>query len=375
MYTCPICHNNQRNYFGLKNGEIYCRKCISFIGEKINNQEEVINNPFLSINYQLSEEQKKISSKVVDLINNKKNVLINAVCGAGKTELVYEVILNCLKKGYQIGFAIPRKDVVIDLYPRIKEAFSNQQVVAVYGGHHSNFKGNIIILTTHQLYRYENYFDLLILDEIDAFPFQNNDTLNCFFKKSLKGNYIMMSATARDKIINEVKKDNGEVLFLDKRYHNHPLPVPKMKSIIIGKIFYLWYLLYYFKKKKLPVLVFVPTIDECEELYNKCKFIKNGYFVHSKKEDREQIIMDFKNNKYDYLITTSVLERGVTIKNLQVIVFNAEHELYDEKSLIQISGRVGRKIDAYEGEVIFIASYITEEMQKCCKEIIRANES
>ena len=375
MYTCPICHNNQRNYFGLKNGEIYCRKCISFIGEKINNQEEVINNPFLSINYQLSEEQKKISSKVVDLINNKKNVLINAVCGAGKTELVYEVILNCLKKGYQIGFAIPRKDVVIDLYPRIKEAFSNQQVVAVYGGHHSNFKGNIIILTTHQLYRYENYFDLLILDEIDAFPFQNNDTLNCFFKKSLKGNYIMMSATARDKIINEVKKDNGEVLFLDKRYHNHPLPVPKMKSIIIGKIFYLWYLLYYFKKKKLPVLVFVPTIDECEELYNKCKFIKNGYFVHSIKEDREEIIMDFKNNKYDYLITTSVLERGVTIKNLQVIVFNAEHELYDEKSLIQISGRVGRKIDAYEGEVIFIASYITEEMQKCCKEIIRANES
>ena len=375
MYTCPICHNNQRNYFGLKNGEIYCRKCISFIGEKINNQEEVINNPFLNINYQLSEEQKKISSKVVDLINNKKNVLINAVCGAGKTELVYEVILNCLKKGYQIGFAIPRKDVVIDLYPRIKEAFSNQQVVAVYGGHHSNLKGNIIILTTHQLYCYENYFDLLILDEIDAFPFQNNDTLNCFFKKSLKGNYIMMSATARDKIINEVKKDNGEVLFLDKRYHNHPLPVPKMKSIIIGKIFYLWYLLYYFKKKKLPVLVFVPTIDECEELYNKCKFIKNGYFVHSKKEDREQIIMNFKENKYDYLITTSVLERGVTIKNLQVIVFNAEHELYDEKSLIQISGRVGRKIDAYEGEVIFIASYITEEMQKCCKEIIRANES
>ena len=46
------------------------------------------------------------------------------------------------------------------------------------------------------------------------------------------------------------------------------------------------------------------------------------------------------------LRSTSVLERGVTIKNLQVIVFNAEHELYDEKSLIQISGRVGRKIDA-----------------------------
>ena len=62
----------------------------------------------------------------------------------------------------------------------------------------------------------------------------------------------MMSATARDKIINEIKKDNGEVLFLDKRYHNHPLPVPKIKSLLIGKIFYLWYLLFNFRKRKLP---------------------------------------------------------------------------------------------------------------------------
>ena len=65
---------------------------------------------------------------------------------------------------------------------------------------------------------------LLILDEIDAFPFQNNDTLNCFFKKSLKGNYIMMSATARDKIINEVKKDLED---LDKE---KVLKIAKKKS-------------------------------------------------------------------------------------------------------------------------------------------------
>ena len=75
-----------------------------------------------------------------------------------------------------------------------------------------------------------------------------------------------------------------------------------------------------------------------------------------------------------YLITTSILERGVTVKDLQVIVYHADHELYDEGTLIQISGRVGRKIDAYDGEVIFIASRKTKKMENAIRKIENANE-
>ena len=142
----------------------------------------------------------------------------------------------------------------------------------------------------------------------------------------------------------------------------------------MGKFIYLIYKLKQYHNKKLPVLVFVPTIDECENIFQYCQyFVKNGNYVHSKKEDREIIVQDFKNNKYDYLITTSVLERGVTLKNVQVIVYNADHQLFDKKTLVQIAGRVGRKIDAYDGEVIYIASYESEAMVESIEHIEQAN--
>ena len=72
--------------------------------------------------------------------------------------------------------------------------------------------------------------------------------------------------------------------------------------------------------------------------------------------------------------TTAVLERGVTVKNLQVIVFNSSHALYTSQALVQISGRVGRKKDYPNGEVIFIASKKTKEMEECLNEIKKANE-
>ena len=75
------------------------------------------------------------------------------------------------------------------------------------------------------------------------------------------------------------------------------------------------------------------------------------------------------------LVTTAVLERGVTVKDLQVIIFGADHPLYTSSALIQISGRVGRKKDAPTGEVVFIARRETNEMVEAVNEIKEANES
>ena len=123
-----------------------------------------------------------------------------------------------------------------------------------------------------------------------------------------------------------------------------------------------------------PVFVFAPTIEICEEIYSIIsKFIPLGMFVHSKHPKRNEIILDFKNGKYKYLVTTAVLERGVTIKDLQVIIYQADHKLYDEHSLIQISGRVGRKYDSPEGEVVFIATKETEAIRNAIRTIKNKN--
>ena len=97
--------------------------------------------------------------------------------------------------------------------------------------------------------------------------------------------------------------------------------------------------------------------------------------MHSKHKDREKIIASFKNGDFLILVTTSVLERGVTVKNLQVIVMYSDHKLYNEYVLVQIAGRVGRKIGATKGEVIFICEKETEDIKNCIRKIKTANET
>ena len=103
--------------------------------------------------------------------------------------------------------------------------------------------------------------------------------------------------------------------------------------------------------------------------------VKNGTFVHSKCKVRTQKIKKFKNGEYDYLVTTAVLERGVTFKDLQVIIYDADSEIYDSQALIQISGRVGRKIDAPEGEVIFLVNKRTDQITQAITTIENKNRN
>lgn len=300
------------------------------------------------------------------------DTLVYAVCGAGKTELSYGVIALALRKGMQVGFALPRRDVVIELYWRIKDAFPENKVVAVYGEHTYQLTGDIIILTTHQLYRYPHYFDLLIMDEIDAFPFKGNEVLISMYKSSKKGPCVMMSATPSASIISEFKKEGHDIVELRTRFHKKPIPVPhfvRLPSFL--QKFFLVKKIMEFKKQGKPCFIFVSTIEKCKDIFHFLRiFQPNGNYVSSVRKNRDEIINRFKKGKYDYLVTTSVLERGVTIKNLQVIVYESDRErIYSSSTLIQIAGRAGRKMDAPTGEVIFLASRINKEMEKARNEI------
>ena len=101
------------------------------------------------------------------------------------------------------------------------------------------------------------------------------------------------------------------------------------------------------------------------------KFLKN--FLKKGGQNRDKIIDDFKNKKYHYLITTSILERGITIRNLQVIIYNCDNLVFDKKTIIQIAGRVGRKKDATQGEVILISKTQSQDMIDAIKDIKDAN--
>lgn len=374
-FRCQICGNDDPNKIGYLNGKPYCRACLSFNKEKASVFSHTPKNADYRLNYSLSEDQYHISFEILNAIKDSKNVLLKAVCGAGKTELTFEAIKYVIERGGYVGFATPRRDVTIELFNRFKTVFKSNKVIAIYGGNNDELDGDLICLTTHQLYRFDHYFDLLIIDEVDAFPFAGNEVLMNIALKSIKGNLIMMSATATKEIENLFMNADSKVLTLNSRYHGYPLITPE---IIVSYSFLKYACLLYYLKKFLndnkQVFVFTPTIDLCEKVYKFISiFLKNGEYVHSKRINRDEIINDFKVGKIKYLITTSILERGVTVKGLQVIVFMADHKLYDFKALVQISGRVGRKINDPVGRVIFLLDKQNEQIKKCVDEIKRAN--
>ena len=184
-----------------------------------------------------------------------------------------------------------------------------------------------------------------------------------------------MSATPDETLIEQFKKNGYSFLQLFVRFHKKPIPVPKLYwSFGLIKYVVLIYKLKKYQKNKLPCLVFCPTIDMSKKLAKFLSiFCKGGTSVSSEDEKRMQKVQDFKDGKYHYLCTTSILERGVTIKDLQVIVFRSDHILYDHYALTQIAGRAGRKLGHERGEVIFLGHRINEEMVKSKKEIEFAN--
>lgn len=375
-FKCPRCGNTDLNFVGFRNGQPYCRRCISFVGVEAKPFPSKPHDVFFSLHYPLSKDQEALSKRLVENYLSHVDTLVYAVCGAGKTELVFQVISFALSQGSQVGFSLPRKDVVIELYWRLKDAFPKERIVAVYGEHTNALEGNIVILTSHQLYRYPHYFDLLIMDEIDAFPFKGNPVLHAMFQASLRGRCIMMSATPGRETIDEFKKPGRDILELRTRFHGHPIPEPRF--VLLPKPFKIAFIicqLRRYQRLRKPCFVFVPTIALSFELYQTLsRFVKNGDFVNSERQERNRIINAFRVQKLDYLVTTSVLERGVTVKNLQVLIFNADNDrIYDSSTLIQIAGRAGRKMDAPEGDVTFLGSRTSVEMEKAKDEIRYCN--
>ena len=276
-----------------------------------------------------------------------------------------------------MAFTCPRKDVCIEIHSRLKEVYPNVLMSLVYGGHTSSLNGQLIVLTTHQLFhtivwhfhfaifRYKKYFDLLILDEADAFPYYKNDFLETFLNDSVKGAIIYLSAT----ITSYFTKRCKNIVCVNRRFHNHDLPVPKfIKYFFFNKIKVLNETINEVKNKQL--LIFVPTIAIGNKLAKKIKIP----FIYSSSIDKNKYIVSFKERKIKKLITTSILERGITFFDVQVIVYEADNTLFDEASLTQIAGRVGRKIKATTGKVFFLASKKTTAIANCIKTIIKKNK-
>ena len=325
--------------------------------------------------------QERASQEVRKSLLQQNDHLVYAVCGAGKTELLFPPIFAALQKGQRVCIAAPRTDVVLELSPRLRAVFPDTIVHSLYGDspEESGF-ASLVIATTHQLFRFQNAFDVMIVDEADAFPYSYDPALKRAALKAKKKDapIVYVSATPSDQLLKQVPA----ISQIFQRFHGHPLPIPQFRS--------LWGYDKEFAKGKLPkklaawvdekiekkepFLVFFPTIELIEQaivLFQKRHPAIEA--VHSKDADRKEKVMKLRQRQIPGVLTSTILERGITIPNVQVAVVGADQPVFDAAALIQISGRTGRATEYPDGEVVFFHNGIVRQMDKAKRLIISYN--
>ena len=362
---CERCGCDDLKYFVLIRGVYQCRRCVQYQGSEgqIHYYDEPVS---YEMSYSLTDLQKECSKRICE-ISQKKDVLVNAVCGAGKTELVLETIQYAIEHHLKVGIAVARRQVVLQLYERLSKMFNTIKVTRVCEGFTQDCEGHLIICTTHQLFRFHKSFDLLILDEPDAFPFSSDLTLQGFAKQSVKGQVIYLTATPSHELIKLVEKGEVEEIRLFRRPHNQDLVIPVCKYIPVYGQFV--YLKHWLNKLEENCLVFVPSI----KLGNQLSSFLGLPFVYAGHERLDDVIQNFKKDFGSHLICTTVLERGVTFENVQVAVVYANHPVFNLASLIQISGRVGRSMKYPNGKVLFLCTERKAEVSLCIDLQVQAN--
>ncbi|MFF2889974.1 DEAD/DEAH box helicase [Paenibacillus sp. NPDC057967] len=317
-----------------------------------------------------------------------RNFLLWAVTGAGKTEMIFPLVDSVISRGGRALIASPRRDVVLELDPRIRRAFPDAQVVTLYGGSEQRWeRGEITLSTTHQLFRFQEAFDLVILDELDAFPYHGDPMLKYAADKScLPGApRLLLSATPPRDLQRAARSGKLAHARVPVRYHRHPLPVPSLVGAptVRGML----------EESKLPlaltkalrgslgrgaqIFVFVQRIAQAEPLAAllrrklQCPHVDA---TSSQDPDRAAKVINFRKGDIRLLVTTTILERGVTIPRSDVYILDADGKLFDEASLVQMAGRAGRSADDPGGKVYFFAPERNQSQLQAVRHIRSMNK-
>lgn len=330
--------------------------------------------------------------------------LIWAVTGAGKTEMIFPFIGHTLARGGKVLIATPRRDVVLELRPRVMRAFPGYAAVVLYGGSEQRWdSGPIVIATTHQLLRYHEAFDLVIIDELDAFPYHGDPMLEFAARRACKpsGSTLLLSATPPSQMRRDTVRGKLPHVKVPARYHGYPLPVPRQLAVPalpqMRKADALPSALLAALRASLArgaqLFVFVPSIATIEPLVHLLRrtllaavptagcsmpstagsapLVIEG--TSSKDSDRTDKVQQFRDGHIRILVTTTILERGVTVPKTDVFVLDANSRLFDEASLVQMSGRAGRSKDDPEGRVYFAAAERTKAQSGAITQIRSMN--
>ncbi|MCH4124056.1 MAG: DNA/RNA helicase [Levilactobacillus sp.] len=357
----------------LANQAWYCRQCLQ-LGRLTSqdklytipepNQLPKLANGGLTWTGELSAQQRVAAQSVLARVQSQTNHLLWAVTGAGKTEIVYPALAWALSQGWRVAWTSPRVDVCLELAPRLQAAFANVPQTVLYGDQPQPYRYcPLTVCTTHQLLRFKAAFDLIVVDEVDAFPLATSPMLKRAIDHAQKpsGCHLYLTATPGERLQRRVARKELAVTYVPLRYHGHLLPQIDLQIA--------WRWREQLRRRKLPArlihqlrgylragqrfLLFVPhvadltVVDQALHLAG----ITGGVTVHAADEARQEKVQAMRDQKVAFLVTTTILERGVTFPNVAVVILGGDDPVFSTAALVQIAGRVGRSAQFPTGDV------------------------
>lgn len=377
----------------LPNGQYYCPAClllgrVSSANQLYHLSEKNLFAPLqespLVWQGKLSAFQAECSAKLSAASEKAGRYLLWAVTGAGKTEMLFPTLEKAFLAGKRVCLASPRVDVCNELYPRLCEAFAGIEPTLLHGHTKQVYHySQLTVCTTHQLLRFQHAFDLLIIDEVDAFPFRGNRMLGQAAARAVKpaGCLVYLTATPTPELLALVKRGQLSVSYLPLRFHQHLLPVP------VEWLFPNWQrgltthrlprritnIIQKWGESKQPFLVFVPSLRLLAPVLTVMRQTLPptvlGDSVYSADAQRITKVQALRDHQLNYLVTTTILERGVTFPALNVLVLGADHQTFSTAALVQIAGRVGRSAKHPTGNVIFVCSDHVKNIRGALRQI------
>ena len=367
------------NYLKTKNHKEGLKKIIDY-----NKVLELIKN----LPFELTKDQlKSIKEIYQDMVSTKQmNRLLQGDVGSGKTIVSFISLYMNYLAGYQGSLMAPTEILAIQHYNNIKNILPNLNISLLTGKTKAKEKKEIleklknnkidILIGTHSLISENviyNNLGLVITDEQHRFGVNQRANLK---NKGTNPDILYMSATPIPRTYALTIYGDMDVSIIKTM----PSGRVEVKTLLKKdtEIRDALELMYKELKNNHQVYVIAPLIEtteesEMENVYaleekmNKAfgKLYKVG-ILHGKMNNKEkdEIMNKFKENEIQILVSTTVIEVGIDVKNATVITIFDSYR-FGLSALHQLRGRVGRS--SLQSYCILISSKETERLNVLTK--------
>ncbi len=338
-----------------------------------------------SLPFELTQGQKQAVSEILSDMDSDSPMqrLLQGDVGSGKTVVATIMLLAAIENGYQGALMAPTEILAQQHYNNLVQWLTPMGLsVGLFLGSHGKrvrkqFETDLkngqthIAVGTHALIQENvefNNLGAIVVDEQHRFGVKQRNVLK---KKSQNPQILTMTATPIPRTLALTVHGDLDLTVINEL----PKGRKPIKTTLTGSHKAVWDLIRQEVEEGRQAYVVYPLIDESETLSAKAATIEaerlqNEVFpqfkiglLHGKlkNDEKDEVMKDFKDGKYDILVSTTVVEVGVDVPNATVMVIeNAER--FGLSQLHQLRGRVGR--NSLQSYCVLITSSRSQETRE-----------